>query len=93
MEWTWIRDWWRLKKLRRRQRYSEAQNMDGGYTTDHHNEDDKNKNNIDDDDDADDLCYCDECMNVRVVLISFLLFFILFSLEKKEVKVYSSNSS
>lgn len=73
MEWSWIRDWWRLKKLRRRQRYSEAHNMDGGYTTDHHNEDDEDENN---DDDADDLCYCDECMNVRVVLISLFLFFL-----------------
>ncbi|XP_055711860.1 inositol hexakisphosphate and diphosphoinositol-pentakisphosphate kinase isoform X17 [Phlebotomus papatasi] len=47
MEWSWLKDWWRLKKLRRRQKFHD------GY--DHSNDDDEENYN--------EFCYCDECMN------------------------------
>lgn len=51
MEWTWLRDWWRLKRLR----HSQLR---------HSHEDIYYGNSDDEDDDDDDICYCDECVNV-----------------------------
>lgn len=70
MEWAWLKDWWRLKSLRRRHRQfpidgtncsasgvTHADNTDNGHT-------DNNNTHDDDDDDAHDICFCDDCMNV-----------------------------
>lgn len=51
MEWTWLRDWWRLKRLRHSQMR-------------HSNEDIYYGNDSEEDEDDDDICYCDECVNV-----------------------------
>lgn len=67
MEWTWLKDWWRLKKLRRnklarhgageRRRSKSGRRLscydDGGEETGSSCYDD------------DDVCFCDDCMNVR----------------------------
>lgn len=52
MEWTWLRDWWRLKRLRHSQLRHSHEDIYYGSNSD------------DEDDDDDDLCYCDECVNV-----------------------------
>ncbi|XP_055685103.1 inositol hexakisphosphate and diphosphoinositol-pentakisphosphate kinase isoform X21 [Lutzomyia longipalpis] len=49
MEWSWLKDWWRLKKLRRRQKCHD------GYEHSNDNDDDEENYN--------EYCYCDECMN------------------------------
>ncbi|GAB0094057.1 Inositol hexakisphosphate and diphosphoinositol-pentakisphosphate kinase [Sergentomyia squamirostris] len=49
MEWSWLKDWWRLKKLRQRRTVHDG--------SDHSNADD------DDEENYEDFCYCDECMN------------------------------
>uniref|UniRef100_A0A1L8E5R5 Inositol hexakisphosphate and diphosphoinositol-pentakisphosphate kinase n=1 Tax=Nyssomyia neivai TaxID=330878 RepID=A0A1L8E5R5_9DIPT len=49
MEWSWLKDWWRLKKLRRRQKCHD------GY--------DRGNDNDDDEENYNEFCYCDECMN------------------------------
>lgn len=51
MEWTWLRDWWRLKRLRHSQMRHSHEDIYYGYDSD-------------EDDDDDDICYCDECVNV-----------------------------
>lgn len=64
MEWSWLKDWWRLKKLRRNNQLR------------HNNGDDVNddaSNSGYEDEDFDDMCYCDECMNVR---FDFLLIYL-----------------
>lgn len=50
MEWSWLRDWWRLKRLRR---------PNVRRIGEYHGSDTEN-----DDDDDDDICFCDECVNV-----------------------------
>lgn len=52
MEWTWLRDWWRLKQLRRPNARHSHENVSNGSAAD-------------DEDDDEDICYCDECVNVR----------------------------
>lgn len=53
MEWTWLRDWWRLKRLRHSQLRHSHEDIYYG-----------NNSDDEDDDDDDDICYCDECVNV-----------------------------
>lgn len=53
MEWTWLRDWWRLKRLRHSQLRHSHEDIYYG-----------NNSGDDEDDDDDDICYCDECVNV-----------------------------
>ncbi|XP_059614978.1 inositol hexakisphosphate and diphosphoinositol-pentakisphosphate kinase isoform X11 [Phlebotomus argentipes] len=48
MEWSWLKDWWRLKRLRRRQKCHD------GYLSNDNDDDEENYN---------EFCYCDECMN------------------------------
>ncbi|XP_031625391.1 inositol hexakisphosphate and diphosphoinositol-pentakisphosphate kinase isoform X7 [Contarinia nasturtii] len=50
MEWTWLRDWWRLKRLRHSQLRHSHEDIYYGH-------------NSDDEDDDDDICYCDECVD------------------------------
>lgn len=50
MEWTWLRDWWRLKRLRHSQMRHSHENIYYDYN--------------EDDEDDDDICFCDECVNV-----------------------------
>lgn len=50
MEWTWLRDWWRLKRLRHAQMRHSHENIYYDYN--------------EDDEDDDDICFCDECVNV-----------------------------
>lgn len=61
MEWTWLKDWWRLKKMRRNIHH---QHHDG-------NGEDNDGDYYEDDED-DDMCFCDDCMNVRVFSIDSL---------------------
>lgn len=53
MEWSWLRDWWRLKRLR----HSNSQLR-------HSHEDIYYGNDSEEDEDDEDLCFCDECLNV-----------------------------
>lgn len=53
MEWTWLRDWWRLKRLRHSQLRHSHEDIYYGSNSDD-----------EDDDDDSDICYCDECVNV-----------------------------
>lgn len=57
MEWSWLKDWWRLKKLRHKNkvRHSTERNV--------HDPDDSSSSSSDEIDG--DICYCDECMNVK----------------------------
>ncbi|XP_037050374.1 inositol hexakisphosphate and diphosphoinositol-pentakisphosphate kinase isoform X3 [Bradysia coprophila] len=62
MEWTWLKDWWRLKKLRRNNQLRHN----------NHNGDDVDDDTLNsgyEDEDFDDMCYCDECMNGDIDLI------------------------
>lgn len=86
MEWTWLKDWWRLKKFKSRQHRHIKKNLDDNGTA---SDDDENEGastsrrgiildnpyNVDNDNqqsdqedqeygDDDDICYCDECLNV-----------------------------
>lgn len=67
MEWTWLKDWWRLKKMRRNihNQHHEGSGEDNGST-------------YYDDDEDDDMCFCDDCMNVRVSLIDLLYILIVY---------------
>lgn len=56
MEWSWLRDWWRLKRLR----HSQAR----------HSNDDLYYSYSDDEYDDDEICYCDDCMNVCSPLLA-----------------------
>lgn len=55
MEWSWLRDWWRLKRLR--------------HSQTRHSNDDLYYSYSDDEFDDDDICYCDDCMNVCFFLL------------------------
>lgn len=58
MEWSWLKDWWRLKKYRH--------NNKSRHRTDYRlGGDDSSSSNTSDEID-DDICYCDECMNVKL---------------------------
>lgn len=57
MEWTWLRDWWRLKRLR----HSQLR---------HSHEDIYYGNDSEDEDDDESICYCDECVNVGSIFRS-----------------------
>ncbi|XP_058442888.1 inositol hexakisphosphate and diphosphoinositol-pentakisphosphate kinase 2 isoform X14 [Malaya genurostris] len=76
MEWTWLRDWWRLKKLRRKHRQPRNDDMvefsgskecigQNGCKSDVHGYGDvSNKTELYSETlDDDSICYCDECMN------------------------------
>lgn len=67
MEWSWLKDWWRLKKLRRNNQLRHNNNFNNGDDVD-----DDALNSGYEDEDFDDMCYCDECMNVRFDFIGFL---------------------
>lgn len=70
MEWTWLKDWWRLKKLRRNNQLRHNNHFNNGDDVD-----DDTVNSGYEDEDFDDMCYCDECMNVRISSISVLYHF------------------
>lgn len=69
MEWSWLKDWWRLKSLRRRHRLFPIDathcTVDGVTNTHDTWADNGNSNgyNNDEDDDAS-VCFCDDCMSV-----------------------------
>lgn len=69
MEWSWLKDWWRLKKLRQNNQLRHNNNFNNGDDVD-----DDASNNGYEDEDLDDICYCDECMNVRFEFFFFLSF-------------------
>lgn len=50
MEWPWLHDWWRLKRLRNNQMRHSHENI--YYDSNEEDEDDG------------DICFCDECVNV-----------------------------
>ncbi len=70
MEWSWLKDWWRLKKLRRNNQLRHNNNFNNGDDVD-----DDALNSGYEDEDFDDMCYCDECMNVRVRLLFFYCYY------------------
>lgn len=57
MEWSWLKDWWRLKKLRHKNKVR--------HPTDGNSNDGSSSSTSDELDD--DICYCDECMNVKII--------------------------
>lgn len=76
MEWTWLKDWWRLKKLRRN-------NLAARHGANHHHHH-RNANGESGEEtdssygeDDEDICFCDDCMNVR-----FILMFIYFRISR-----------
>lgn len=74
MEWSWLKDWWRLKKLRRNNQLRHNNNFNNGDDVD-----DDALNSGYEDEDFDDMCYCDECMNVRIsIFFSIISFSALF---------------
>ncbi|XP_055304480.1 inositol hexakisphosphate and diphosphoinositol-pentakisphosphate kinase isoform X8 [Sitodiplosis mosellana] len=50
MEWSWLRDWWRLKRLRHSQLRHSHEDIYYGHDSE-------------EEDDDEDICYCDECVN------------------------------
>lgn len=60
MEWSWLKDWWRLKKFRRSRNIQQI----NGYGDDDDNNNDGNIEDLENGDDDDDLCFCDDCFNV-----------------------------
>ncbi|KAL2719552.1 hypothetical protein V1478_011014 [Vespula squamosa] len=59
MEWTWLKDWWRLKKWRYYNHGTDAGSVSG----------------IRDVTDLDTCCYCDECfVGCKDLIMSFCLF-------------------
>lgn len=55
MEWSWLRDWWRLKRIRHSSQLR------------HSHEDIYYGHDSEEEEDDDDLCYCDECLNVGFI--------------------------
>ncbi|XP_055847079.1 inositol hexakisphosphate and diphosphoinositol-pentakisphosphate kinase isoform X5 [Episyrphus balteatus] len=63
MEWSWLKDWWRLKNLNRRRRRRvhdssfDPSDVDSVKSDIAHEHDDEELG------ETDDICYCDDCLN------------------------------
>ena len=66
MEWSWLKDWWRLKKLRRNNLARRCKNGSGGDE----NAEETGSSSYGDDDD---VCFCDDCMNVSIFLYIYAI--------------------
>lgn len=58
MEWTWLKDWWRLKRLRNRNTILDGCTRDNGDDGEAENDDGNEE------DDENEMCFCDDCINV-----------------------------
>ncbi|XP_037921016.1 inositol hexakisphosphate and diphosphoinositol-pentakisphosphate kinase isoform X4 [Hermetia illucens] len=57
MEWTWLKDWWRLKRLRNRNTILDGCTRDNGDDGEAENDDGNEE------DDENEMCFCDDCIN------------------------------
>lgn len=68
MEWSWsswLKDWWRLKQKKRRP-HGNAGIGNGSVDGDNDGDDDFIDEEIDSNIDGDDMCCCEECINVII---------------------------